>query len=150
MRQNRVFFSAGRYIVTVVMFVLISLTGSGQGNNKQDLSGVRKYVSLMSMIKYAYVDSANESKLVEKAIVETLKELDPHSVYISKKDLQRANEELVGNFEGLGIQSILYILSPVVRLHDWEFSQGIRSSKSKRRMLPARRSPTSLYLTDYG
>ena len=104
MRQNRVFFSAGRYIVTVVMFVLLSLTGSGQGNTKQDLSGIRKYISLMQMIKYAYVDTVNEPKLVEKAIVETLKELDPHSVYISKKDLQRANEELAGNFEGIGVQ----------------------------------------------
>ena len=104
MRQNRVFYSVGRYIVTVVFFVLISITGSGQNNNKQDQSGVKKYVSLMQMIKYAYVDTVNESKLVEKAIVETLKELDPHSLYISKKDLQRANEELVGNFEGIGVQ----------------------------------------------
>jgi carboxyl-terminal processing protease len=56
------------------------------------------------MIKYAYVDTVNESRLVEKAIVETLKELDPHSMYISKKDLKRANEELVGNFEGIGVQ----------------------------------------------
>jgi carboxyl-terminal processing protease len=81
----------------------LSVPGSGQ-NSKQDLSGMRKYNSLMQMIKFAYVDSVNESKLVEKAIVETLKELDPHSMYISKKDLQRANEELVGNFEGIGVQ----------------------------------------------
>lgn len=58
----------------------------------------------MQMIKFAYVDTVNESKLVDKAIVETLKELDPHSVYISKKDLARANEGLVGNFEGIGVQ----------------------------------------------
>jgi len=88
----------------VVFIVLISFAGSGQNNNKQDQSGVKKYVSLMQMIKYAYVDTVNEAKLVEKAIVETLKELDPHSLYISKKDLQRANEELVGNFEGIGVQ----------------------------------------------
>lgn len=95
--------SVGRYFFPLVIMILLSLTGIGQ-NNKGDLSGVRKYSSLMQMIKYAYVDSVNESKLVEKAIVETLKELDPHSVYISKKDLQRANEELVGNFEGIGVQ----------------------------------------------
>jgi carboxyl-terminal processing protease len=96
--------SGGRYIIPVVIFVLLTFTGSGQNNNKPDNSGIKKYAALMQMIKYAYVDSANESKLVEKAIVETLKELDPHSVYISKKDLQRANEELVGNFEGIGVQ----------------------------------------------
>jgi carboxyl-terminal processing protease len=56
------------------------------------------------MIEFAYVDTVNQDKLVEKAIVETLKELDPHSMYISKKDVQRANEPLEGNFDGIGIQ----------------------------------------------
>ncbi|HZX62664.1 MAG TPA: S41 family peptidase [Bacteroidales bacterium] len=93
----------GRYTFPLVIFILLSVSGSGQ-NNKPDLTGVRKYNALMQMIKFAYVDTVNESKLVEKAIVETLKEMDPHSMYISKKDLKRANEELVGNFEGIGVQ----------------------------------------------
>ncbi|HTX88901.1 MAG TPA: S41 family peptidase [Bacteroidales bacterium] len=67
-------------------------------------SGVKKYTTLMQDIKYAYVDTINEGMLVEKAIIETLKELDPHSAYISKKDVERANEALVGNFEGIGVQ----------------------------------------------
>jgi carboxyl-terminal processing protease len=103
MMQNKKYHSVSRYAGTVIAFLLLTVAVSGQ-NNKQDLNGIRKYINLMQMIKYAYVDSVNESKLVEKAIVETLKELDPHSVYISKKDLQRANEELVGNFEGIGVQ----------------------------------------------
>ena len=101
--QNKKFQGVSRVAGALILFLLCSALVSGQ-NSKQDLNGIRKYVSLMQMIKYAYVDSVNESKLVEKAIVETLKELDPHSVYISKKDLQRANEELVGNFEGIGVQ----------------------------------------------
>jgi len=58
----------------------------------------------MQLINYAYVDTINEARLVEKSIIETLKELDPHSVYISKKDVQKANEPLEGNFDGIGIQ----------------------------------------------
>lgn len=103
MIQNKILRSVGRYTFSLIIFILLSVSGSGQ-NNKQDLSGVRKYSALLQMIKFAYVDTVNESKLVEKAIVETLKELDPHSMYISKKDLKRANEELVGNFEGIGVQ----------------------------------------------
>ena len=97
----------GRYSIPVIMFILLMVSGYGQ-NNRQDVSGARKFSALMQMIKYAYVDSVNEPKLVEKAIVETLKELDPHSMYISKKDLQKANEELVGNFEGIGVQFELF------------------------------------------
>ena len=103
MIQNKILGKQAKVYFFLVFLTMISVTGFGQ-SSKQDLTGVRKYIALMQMIKYAYVDTVNESKLVEKAIIETLKELDPHSVYISKKDLSRANEELVGNFEGIGVQ----------------------------------------------
>jgi carboxyl-terminal processing protease len=45
----------------------------------------------------------NVNDLVETAIPAMLKKLDPHSVYIPAKDLARANEPLVGNFDGIGI-----------------------------------------------
>jgi carboxyl-terminal processing protease len=74
-------------------------------NPRQDpKAGVKKYDAVMQLINNAYVDTINEGRLVEKAIVETLKELDPHSVYISKKDVQKANEPLEGNFDGIGVQ----------------------------------------------
>jgi hypothetical protein len=138
-----------RLTLPIVVCFLLSVPGSGQ-NSKQDLSGMRKYNSLMQMIKFAYVDSVNESKLVEKAIVETLKELDPHSMYISKKDLQRANEELVGNFEGIGVQfeilkDTINIVHPIPGGPSERL--GIRSLKSKARMLQERKSLTSLYST---
>jgi len=66
--------------------------------------GLRKIQVALQIINYAYVDTVNEAQLVDKAIVEMLKELDPHSIYIPKEELQRANEPLQGNFEGIGIQ----------------------------------------------
>ncbi|MEZ5147507.1 MAG: S41 family peptidase [Bacteroidales bacterium] len=70
------------------------------------------------MINFAYVDSIDEPDLVEKAIISVLKELDPHSQYISKKDLQNATEPLEGIFEGIGISFQIYkdtilVISPV-------------------------------------
>ena len=41
-----------------------------------------------------------------------LKELDPHSVYMSKEDVKTSNESLKGNFEGIGIQ--FYILKDTI------------------------------------
>ncbi|MFZ4523020.1 MAG: S41 family peptidase [Bacteroidales bacterium] len=94
LRNNLLLFSA-----------LIFGIGAVAQNPRQDPNaGVRKYNALMQLINYAYVDTINEGRLVEKAIVETLKELDPHSVYISKKDVQKANEPLEGNFDGIGVQ----------------------------------------------
>lgn len=78
----------------------------------------QKYASLLQIINFAYVDTLNEADLVEKAIIATLKEMDPHSQYISKYDLKNANEPLEGNFDGIGISFQIYkdtilIISPV-------------------------------------
>jgi len=64
----------------------------------------RKFVNAMSAISNFYVDSINDKKLVETAIVAMLKELDPHSSYIPKEEVERVNEPLEGSFEGVGIQ----------------------------------------------
>src|SRR4030042_4332515 len=58
----------------------------------------------LNLIDNYYVDSTNLNKLTEDMIVATLKELDPHSTYISAKDVRDMNEPLLGNFEGIGIQ----------------------------------------------
>lgn len=85
----------------------------------QNSNASKKFEQLIQLIKYSYVDSVNEDKLVEDAIVGMLKELDPHSVYIPKEELQRMNEPLEGNFEGIGIQfqiikDTIVVISPIV------------------------------------
>ena len=65
---------------------------------------LRKLIFTQSAIKQLYVDSVDENKLVEDAIKGMLKELDPHSLYTSPKDVQALNEPLQGSFEGIGVQ----------------------------------------------
>ena len=62
-----------------------------------------KLNSILNIVESNYVDSVNRNDLVETAIPAMLKKLDPHSVYIPAKDLARANEPLMGNFDGIGI-----------------------------------------------
>ncbi len=63
-----------------------------------------KFSKVLDYISNYYVDSVDQDKLVETAIIEMLKELDPHTVYLSKDKLKQTNEKLQGNFEGIGIQ----------------------------------------------
>ena len=63
-----------------------------------------KLQALLYQIEHMYVDSVDDNKLVNSAIVSMLADLDPHSVYIPKEDLEEVNEPLKGNFEGVGIQ----------------------------------------------
>ena len=62
-----------------------------------------KYGRVMQLIQNYYVDTTNISKLTEDAISKVLSELDPHSVYISKEEVEEMNEPLEGSFEGIGI-----------------------------------------------
>ncbi|MGL4292762.1 MAG: S41 family peptidase [Bacteroidales bacterium] len=55
-------------------------------------------------IDHFYVDSVNDTKLAEDAIIGMLKELDPHSTYMNPDEVKEMNEPLQGNFDGIGIQ----------------------------------------------
>ncbi|MCP4551644.1 MAG: S41 family peptidase [Bacteroidetes bacterium] len=92
-------------LVFIILLVTPTLTNAQNTDPNQN---IKKLASAMEIIRYAYVDTVNEAKLVENAIIETLKELDPHSRYISKKDLPAADEPLRGNFEGVGISFQIY------------------------------------------
>ncbi len=56
------------------------------------------------LLERAYIEDVNYEDAAENAIKGMLKELDPHSVYISKEENKKMNEPLNGNFEGIGIQ----------------------------------------------
>lgn len=60
--------------------------------------------NLLHIIDDQYVDSVNVNDLVEKAIPQILSELDPHSVYLSAKEVATSNDELKGSFYGIGIE----------------------------------------------
>jgi len=79
-----------------------SLTNkSGSGDISDD---VQKFREVLSLVKNEYVDEAQTGGLVEDAIQHMLGKLDPHSSYISAQDQVAANEDLRGNFEGIGIE----------------------------------------------
>jgi len=71
---------------------------------QENPSPVGKLEALLYHIDQMYVDPVNDDRLVDKAIVSMLEELDPHSIYIPKEELDEVNEPLKGNFEGVGIQ----------------------------------------------
>lgn len=63
-----------------------------------------KLNNLLHIVEDQYVDTVNMNDLVEKAMPQILSELDPHSVYISAKDVQMATDDLKGSFSGVGIE----------------------------------------------
>ena len=70
-------------------------------------SGSNRLNNLLHIIDDQYVDKVDLDSLVEKAIPQILGDLDPHSVYISAKDVQTATDDLKGSFSGVGIEFVI-------------------------------------------
>src|SRR5690606_29099005 len=67
-------------------------------------SDVQKIREILTQIQEEYVDTVNTSGLVDEAIAEILHKLDPHSAYIPAAERAAANEDLRGNFDGIGVE----------------------------------------------
>ena len=76
---------------------------SGNRLNIINSSG-NKLNNLLHIIDDQYVDTVNINDLVEKAMPQILAELDPHSVYITAREGEIANDDLRGSFFGIGIE----------------------------------------------
>ncbi|MFA8451151.1 MAG: S41 family peptidase [Bacteroidales bacterium] len=105
-----------------LFFTLLLLLGSISSSYSQKIPDRRetslKFAKLLFLIENYYVDTVNLGKITDKAIVAALKSLDPHSSYLSKKDLKVETERLEGSFDGIGIvfqiyQDSIMVVSPI-------------------------------------
>ncbi|MBO9565361.1 MAG: S41 family peptidase [Niastella sp.] len=74
-------------------------------------SSVQEVIDLVNL---RYVDKVNTDTLTDDAIQALLAHLDPHSIFIPAKYLDDVNEELQGNFEGIGVE--FYIINDTVNV----------------------------------
>lgn len=63
-----------------------------------------KISTILNLIDRGYVDSVNTKSIVENTIPEILKNLDPHTSYIPAQNMVEVQEEMAGNFSGIGVQ----------------------------------------------
>ena len=73
-----------------------------------DLLGQGRIEEILRYVDAKYVDGVNDKMMIDKSVNSLLQELDPHSIYIPADALKDVNEDLEGEFEGIGIESILF------------------------------------------
>ncbi|WP_167617050.1 S41 family peptidase [Maribellus sediminis] len=69
-----------------------------------NFSHPNKIATILDLVDQGYVDKINTSDIIEETIPEILKNLDPHTTYIPARDMQEVQEEMQGNFSGIGVQ----------------------------------------------
>lgn len=87
----------------IFSFVLLSF-GSFAQIDKEKISTTQKFDEVITYISKKYVDDVDTDKLTDAAIVALLEELDPHSTYIPKEEVEQANRQINGSFVGIGIR----------------------------------------------
>lgn len=103
------------YLLLAISFISL---GKIKAQDPELSEQFKKMNTFLYQINEFYVDSVKASDLVQKVIKQTLSDLDPHSVYIPAEELEKMNEPLKGNFEGIGIQfnilkDTIVVVSPI-------------------------------------
>ena len=69
--------------------------------------GQGKIEEILRYIEAKYVDEVDREALVQEVIEQMLAKLDPHSNYITAEQLREVNEQLEGNFDGIGVEFMM-------------------------------------------
>src|SRR6266498_2906467 len=97
-----------------LVFSIVMIAGMFFGFNLHKQTGTNKgffavnrrnsLEEALALIKLRYVDSVHLDTLEEGAIQQMMNGLDPHSIYIPASNLKEVNEDIAGNFEGIGVE----------------------------------------------
>ena len=108
-------------IIVVLLGVLVVGNMGSQKIYSSDttFAQLERFNEVFYYVNRYYVEAPDKEKLITGAVNGMLSELDPHSVYIPKKELERVNEQFEGSFEGIGIEfivlnKVLTVVSPIV------------------------------------
>ncbi len=74
---------------------------------RHDVSGSGSWYKLdmiLDIVAQKYVDEVDPEEVTDAALSAALLSLDPHSVYMPPVELDEAESQLAGDFEGIGIQ----------------------------------------------
>ncbi len=94
-------------MIVAAVFVSGLLLGALLQHSRGGSAANKKLAMILNLIENEYVDDVNIDSLLEATLPQLLSNLDPHSVYIPKSDLQDVNDELEGSFSGVGIQFMI-------------------------------------------
>ena len=106
-----------RKIFIFIFFSITALLSTSGAQNLPVLTPHQKVSQALKIIDAFYIDTVDDEKLAEEAIVAMLKTLDPHSLYSDPRETEELTTPLDGNFSGIGIQfqmlnDTLYVIQP--------------------------------------
>lgn len=98
------------FSIVLIMGMILGYKMGNRGISSTTMSGASSssLQDVMTLVKRKYVDGINVDSLEVNAINSIMNQLDPHSVYFPPVEVKEVNEDLSGNFEGIGIEFNVY------------------------------------------
>jgi len=96
-------FSVWTVVAMMVVGVIVGFEGKALVSADNIYEQLNKFKDILVLADKYYVDTVDTRKLTEGAITGLLEQLDPHSVYFPPRILQRATEDMQGNYQGVGL-----------------------------------------------
>jgi len=93
-------------LLVILTALVVTMATSVYGDFSKDSTyeKLRLFSDVLEEIERNYVEDVDSSELIEKAIQGMIKELDPHSAFLSPDAFEGLQEETRGEFGGIGIQ----------------------------------------------
>lgn len=95
---------AGLLIGNIIAYRNLQFGDKFAIGNWNNFGHFSRFDQLLQLVDRHYIDSIDIDELSDQAAAEIIAQLDPHSVFISAKDLEEVNSELGGSFSGIGVQ----------------------------------------------
>ncbi len=94
------------------------LSFQAPAKNNLPVKEIQNFVEVFNLLKTQYVDEKNSAELIDNAISGMLSGLDPHSAYIKKTKKEDFNNDINGQYTGLGVEldvvdGNLIVVSPI-------------------------------------
>jgi len=111
-------------LVALVASLVVGVSNFEAATGRETYDKLKLFSEVLSLVESSYVDEVDSSKLVQGAIRGMLKELDPHTAYMTEDMFNEMQVDTKGEFGGLGITigiktDVLTVISPIEDTPAW-------------------------------
>ena len=104
MKRSSILVALLGVVIGLLIALLVQVVSGRSRKMKVSDADWRKVELILKCIDENYVDSVDRHKVTEAVAAAALSALDPHSSYMPPQVLEETEADLVGNFDGIGIQ----------------------------------------------
>jgi len=111
-------------LVALVASLIVGVSNFEAATGRETYDKLKLFSEVLSLVESSYVDEVDSGKLVQGAIRGMLKELDPHTAYMTEDMFNEMQVDTKGEFGGLGITiglktDVLTVISPIEDTPAW-------------------------------